>query len=154
VPVDDTTTWSIIYQAYVPGHGVPVPEQAFIPTFDAPLSDVPDYIGAQDMVVWRDQGEIMDRSRERLGDSDRGLILYRRMLEEQVKVVEDGGEPINVFRDPAGNQDLGPSAWDYGPTQDHQRGAVYLRTSGSHSPVLEQLDDIMAQGAAAAKRGE
>ena len=129
VPVDNTTTWSIIYQAYVPGHGVQVPEQLFIPTFNAPLSDVPDYIGAQDMVVWRDQGEIMDRSRERLGDSDRGLILYRRMLEEQMKVVEDDGEPINVFRDPAENQDLGPSAWDYGPTQDHQRGAVYLRTS-------------------------
>lgn len=153
VPVDDTTTWSIIYQAYVPGHGVPVPDQPFIPTFDAPLSDVPDYIGAQDMVIWRDQDEIMDRSRERLGDSDRGLILYRRMLEDQMKVVEDGGDPLNVFRDPTQNDRLGHDAWDYGPIQDHTPGAVYLRTSGPHSPVIATLEDLMVQGTAAAKLG-
>jgi len=152
VPVDDTTTWSIIYQAYVPGHGVPVPDQPYLPTFDAPISEVPDYIGAQDMVVWRDQGAIMDRSAERLGDSDRGLILYRRMLEEQIKVVEDGGEPLNVFRDPTSNYDLGPVAWDYGPIQNHKRGAVYLRTSGPFSPILDDLDDLLTQGAEAAHR--
>jgi 5,5'-dehydrodivanillate O-demethylase len=152
VPVDDTTTWAIIYQAYVPGHGVAVPEQPYIPTFEAPLSDIPDYIGAQDMTIWRDQGEIMDRSLERLGDTDRGLILYRRMLEEQMKVVEDGGEPMNIFRDPAQNHDLGPSAWDYGPVQDHKRGSVYLRTSGPFSPVLAEIDEMLAKATEAAKR--
>ena len=48
---------------------------------------------------------------------------------------------------------LGHDAWDYGPIQDHTPGAVYLRTSGPHSPVLPILEDLMVQGAAAAKLG-
>ena len=45
----------------------------------------------------------MDRSAERLCESDRGLILYRKMLDEQAAVVEDGAEPLNVIRDPDEN---------------------------------------------------
>jgi 5,5'-dehydrodivanillate O-demethylase len=37
---------------------------------------------------------------ERLAQSDKGVILYRRLLKEQLKIVEDGGDPMNVFRDP------------------------------------------------------
>ena len=33
-----------------------------------------------------------------------GIIMYRRLLLEQIKIVEDGGEPMNTFRDPAKNQ--------------------------------------------------
>ena len=29
--------------------------------------------------------------------------MFRRMLEEQISIVEDGGDPMNVFRDPAQN---------------------------------------------------
>ena len=45
----------------------------------------------------------MDRSKEKLGQSDVGLILFRRMLMEQVDIVEEGGDPMNTFRDPATN---------------------------------------------------
>jgi hypothetical protein len=58
---------------------------------------------AQDHAAWILQGAIMDRSQERLGESDKGLIFYRKMLEDQMKVVADGGEPINVLRDSAQN---------------------------------------------------
>ena len=59
---------------------------------------------AQDQLAWIIQGPVMDRSTERLGVTDVGVIMYRRMLEEQMKVVEDGGEPMNVWRDPAENE--------------------------------------------------
>src|SRR5262249_27234634 len=50
------------------------------------------------------QGPIVDRSTERLGVSDRGIVMWRQLLEEQINVVEAGGDPINVFRDPEQNQ--------------------------------------------------
>jgi 5,5'-dehydrodivanillate O-demethylase len=37
----------------------------------------------QDFVAWAGQGRIADRTKEHLGESDRGVILFRkRMLEE------------------------------------------------------------------------
>ncbi|MEX2598848.1 MAG: hypothetical protein WD533_04240, partial [Dehalococcoidia bacterium] len=41
-----------------------------------------------------------------LGESDRGVILMRRLLKEQMDVVQDGGDPMNVFRDSAKNRAL------------------------------------------------
>ena len=58
----------------------------------------------QDRVVWETQGAIADRSHETLGASDRGIVLYRRMLSEQIDRVAAGNEPtIAVLRDPAHN---------------------------------------------------
>jgi hypothetical protein len=31
-------------------------------------------------------------------------VLFRKLLAEQIKVVEEGGEPIALVRDPAKNQ--------------------------------------------------
>ena len=56
--------------------------------------------GGQDIAAWAAQGPIVDRTRERLGESDRGIILWRELLQRQLRVVEDGGEPMNVIRDP------------------------------------------------------
>ena len=60
----------------------------------------------QDLVMWYSQGDIADRTKEHLGKGDAGVILYRQLLEEQIKIVEDGGEPINTFRDSEANQSL------------------------------------------------
>jgi len=62
---------------------------------------------AQDVAAWITQGEIADRTQETLGRSDKGVIMFRRMLEENIRIVEDGGDPINTFRDPAKNVYLG-----------------------------------------------
>ena len=48
------------------------------------------------------QGPITDRTTESLGVTDVGIILYRKILEEQLRVVEDGGEPMNVHREDGG----------------------------------------------------
>ena len=53
---------------------------------------------AQDLAAWVTQGAIADRTGEHLGRSDKGIIMFRQMLEDNIKIVEDGGDPINTFR--------------------------------------------------------
>ncbi|HEX6512673.1 MAG TPA: Rieske 2Fe-2S domain-containing protein [Chloroflexota bacterium] len=60
----------------------------------------------QDYMVYMAQGEIVDRTQERLGGADQGVILYRQMLEEQLELIEAGQDPMNVFRDPAANRSI------------------------------------------------
>ena len=85
---------------------VGVPEQDIVPYAEVPLKDehgeyILNNVLAQDMMAWYEQGEITDRTQEHLGVSDACVIAYRQMLRDQIKVVRDGGEPINVFRDPS-----------------------------------------------------
>ena len=53
----------------------------------------------QDIVAWVSQGAIANRSNEKLGESDKGIILFRRQLLQQLAIMGDGGQPMNVFRD-------------------------------------------------------
>ena len=46
----------------------------------------------------------MDRTTERLGVSDVGIIMFRRLLEEQMQLVESrDSDPMNSYRDPETN---------------------------------------------------
>ncbi len=60
-----------------------------------------DTFNSQDAMAWETQGAVTDRSRELLGHSDRGVVLYRRLLRKQIDAVEAGNEPLGVIRDPA-----------------------------------------------------
>ena len=62
-----------------------------------------DFIPAQDALAWESQGALTDRSREHLGLADRGVIMLRKLVREQIEVVKLGGDPIGVIRDPAQN---------------------------------------------------
>jgi 5,5'-dehydrodivanillate O-demethylase oxygenase subunit len=107
VPVDDTHTLHYWYRAEPHAPGTP-------PQTSIPISDVPyvhkngrlvvETINGQDMMAWVTQGEISDRSTERLGTSDRGVILFRNLLLEQIEKVERGEDPMGVVRDPAKNE--------------------------------------------------
>jgi hypothetical protein len=44
--------------------------------------------------------------KEKLGASDRGIILFRQMLHEQMERVREGEEPMNTFRDAAANRSV------------------------------------------------
>lgn len=106
VPMDDTHTYHICYQAYAAPPGVEVPQQDVIPYYEAPIYDeqgkpILDYVLAQDMIAWWSQGQIVDRSQEKLGRTDIPIIFLRRQLDQQIRIVEEGGDPLNVFRDPA-----------------------------------------------------
>jgi hypothetical protein len=52
-------------------------------------------------MAWFTQGAIARRHLEKLGESDRGVILFRFVLQQQMERVREGEDPINVFRDAA-----------------------------------------------------
>ena len=107
VPIDDTNTLHLTMN-FRPYHEGEEP-QAEVPCALPPLYDEngryrADGVLPQDQLAWVIQGPIMDRSTESLGVTDVGLIMYRRLLDEQARIVEEGGEPINVHRDPVANE--------------------------------------------------
>ena len=55
---------------------------------------------AQDHMAWETQGSITDRSVEHLSYSDRGVVLLRRAMFEQMDRVARGEDPLGVIRDP------------------------------------------------------
>ena len=47
--------------------------------------------------------------------TDQPIVFMRRQFEEQMRIVEDGGDPKNVFREPASMPDLiHGGIWDEG----------------------------------------
>jgi 5,5'-dehydrodivanillate O-demethylase len=108
-PIDDTHTLHWHYNAYVPPTGVKAPTQEVVPHRAVPLRHpdgtfATDYTIGQDTFAWVSQGPIARRDLEKLGESDKGIIMYRRMLNEQMAIVERGEEPLNVFRDAGSNE--------------------------------------------------
>lgn len=74
------------------------------PTRDESGAVVLDKTWKQDYVAIVSQGTVIDRTREHLGYSDRGVILMRRSLLAAIKAVEEGRDPPGVVRDPARNE--------------------------------------------------
>jgi 5,5'-dehydrodivanillate O-demethylase len=113
VPLDDYTTghWWVMCHAKLEGEADQRPED--VPYFQPPVIQLdaegqPQYSildsnSSQDVAAWITQGAIADRTGENLGRSDKGIIMFRQMLEENIRIVEDGGDPMNTFRDPAAN---------------------------------------------------
>lgn len=62
-----------------------------------------DVIPAQDALAWESQGALADRSQEHLGVADRGIIMLRKLVREQIEAVQRGEDPLGVIRDPAKN---------------------------------------------------
>ena len=52
--------------------------------------DHPDRVRVQDIAVQAGQGPIADRSNERLGRSDLAIILWRKILERELRAMEEG----------------------------------------------------------------
>ncbi len=129
VPMDDTHTYHIHYGVFnVPGIEAPV--QNPVPYYRAPIFDeqgepILDYVLSQDIAAWWSQGEITDRSKEQLGATDLAIIEFRQIIEEQIAAVEQGRDPLNVFRD---ESEVGASV-DFTPAIG--TSVKYLARSGS-----------------------
>ena len=52
--------------------------------------DHPDRVRVQDIAVQAGQGPIADRSNERLGRSDLAIILWRKILERELRAMDEG----------------------------------------------------------------
>ena len=59
-----------------------------------------DYIEGQDIMAWITQGEIADRTNEKLTKSDVGVVACRRMFREAMDAVAEGRDPVAVVREP------------------------------------------------------
>ena len=55
---------------------------------------------AQDHMAWETQGPIADRTTEHLAHSDRGVVLLRKVVRENIERVQQGLDPMGVIRDP------------------------------------------------------
>jgi len=142
VPVDDESCyWYAIFTSY----GAPV-DQAKMRAQRLELYELPEYrsrknksndygfdpheqatatytgmgndINVHDQWAVESMGRIQDRTREHLGQSDKAIIQYRRLLREQIEKVASGESPM-LFLDPAEARSVqGPATMDgIGPTR-------------------------------------
>ena len=107
VPVDDENTLHVSIYTFRAAPGTTVPKQEIVPYYYNPLYDedgrfIVDVTFNQDYMAWVTQGPIARRDLEKLGESDKGIIMFRRMLVEQTMIMQDGGDPMNVFRGTVG----------------------------------------------------
>jgi 5,5'-dehydrodivanillate O-demethylase len=108
IPVDDTTTLQFAYRTTKRSPGAaPTPIAVkYSQLFDINGKLVADSIPKQDMIGWVGQGPISDRTREHLTASDKGVILYHKLLDENMERVERGEDPLGTIRDPAENEPM------------------------------------------------
>ncbi len=149
VPIDDENTLHMYFTAHIFPEGEALPQET-IPYFEVPMpatanyGEIPwnllDNNSGQDMWAWFSQGRIADRPTEHLGLSDKGIILYRRMLKEELNKVERGEDTLNIFRDPAKNECINL------PWEGQEGGDRFLATTNrrtgqatKYSPVLRDL---------------
>ena len=137
VPVDDTHTLHLIYRVFVPKPGETAPHQDHLPfdyvePYDEKGRLNNTTIPTQDEAAWVMQGPVSDRTTEHLGATDVGIIMFRKMIEEQIKIVENGGDPINVHRDPAKNKCITLAT-------EHTYYPGYTRTGGPfvETPIIK-----------------
>ena len=87
-------------------------QQEKIPYWWSPIKDeqsgrwISSHIMNQDYIAWVGQGTVSDRWNEHLGETDSGVITLRKRLLEDIRVVEDGGDPKGILRDPARNDKI------------------------------------------------
>jgi len=59
--------------------------------------------GDQDRAAQESQGPIHDRTKEILGTSDRGVVLWRKVAFDSIAAVKAGRDPHGIVRDPGRN---------------------------------------------------
>ena len=92
-------------------------------------------------MTWVSQGPIADRTREMLVDTDRGIVLLRRLYFEQIERVRAGEDPLGVVRVPGGER---ASSSCRRSARSTARGDAFLAESIAmshvrYSPIREQI---------------
>ncbi|MCX7313310.1 MAG: aromatic ring-hydroxylating dioxygenase subunit alpha [Alphaproteobacteria bacterium] len=78
-------------------------------------------INVHDQWACESMGAIQDRTREHLGESDKAINAYRRMLRQAIEDSKNGGKPLMVLDANSAPALTGPAAIDgVGPTEDWQ----------------------------------
>ena len=116
IPMDDTHT-GVLYVIYSPTPDGKPSRQKDVPyQYIGPIKEPYDDNGyprfrhhmqsfaSQDGMAWETQGPMTDRTREHLGTSDRGIVMFRQVLRLQLEAVKKGKDPMGVIRDPEKNR--------------------------------------------------
>lgn len=122
VPIDDENTLSVFWVfSKVPKEQEPY-VQPSIPTWYGPVRDpdtgrwITSHVANQDFVVWAGQGAITDRTREKLGQSDKGIVMMRQRFFKELDEMKANPDfqPKGLICDPQANRDVRlPSAcWE------------------------------------------
>ncbi len=148
VPVDLTHTMHYWYTAYAPPPGVAVPQHLLdeVPVFDVPAQRPDgefqlDLLDAQDVMAWSTQGPVAKRHLERLGWTDRGVILLRKILNRELEKIANGEDPMGVIRDPANARIDIPVEHGKDMFSDGFASLV-KRTQVRHYPYVDELLDV------------
>jgi 5,5'-dehydrodivanillate O-demethylase len=143
VPIDAGNTLSVGWFFDRVPHEMEPFEQDRIPSWVSPIKDeltgrwITSHIMNQDFVAWVGQGAVADRTREHLGESDRGIIMMRRALLAEADVVRRGGEPKAVVRDAEANRCIALPIIDRERyVTGFPRSQLYREASGTPGPVL------------------
>ena len=153
-PIDDETTLHLTWFFYRAAPGTVLPRQERVPHFVVPIRDergelIPDLVNHQDFVAWITQGRNAEREKEMLGESDRGVIMLRRQLMDQLRVVADGGDPINVIRDPALNRCIELPLERWPSLQEVGRLSTYVVAQAGESAALRaDIREVLSSWAA------
>lgn len=76
----------------------------------------------QDRAAQESQGLIHDRTREFLGTSDRGIIMWRNTVFDSIRAVQEGRDPFGIVRDAGTNEII---RFDAGKNfTDHEKAPV------------------------------
>lgn len=139
VPIDDERTlrvrWSNdalpgnrpFHQEKIPHWYAAVADPRTAPRRGAPTTH-------QDFAAFLGQGTVADRTREHLGESDRGVVMMRKRFVADLKRIENGLDPKGILRDPDRNERI-PL-----PTSSTDQRA--LGSTLSPSPMGEEPDAI------------
>jgi 5,5'-dehydrodivanillate O-demethylase len=149
VPVDDTHTMHLWFNAYVPPQGVAVPEHLLekVHTYEVPFMDdkgeyIVDNVDGQDMMAWISQGAIADRSLENLGATDKGIVMYRRMLKREMQKVQAGIDPMGIVRDSARNERIDLPNEKKKHHNSDGFTSFMMRTHARYSPIANDLSKL------------
>lgn len=149
VPVDDTHTMHLWFNAYVPPQGVEVPKHLLekVHTYEVPFIDdkgefIVDNVDGQDMMAWISQGAIADRSLENLGATDKGIVMYRRMLKREMKKVQAGIDPMGTVRNSARNESIDLPNEKKKHHNSDGFTSFMMRTHAKYSPIANDLSKL------------
>lgn len=117
IPIDDNNTLSVLWVfCRVPKEQEPY-MQKHIPSWYGPIKDpltnrwITSHVINQDFVSWVGQGTITDRTREKLGQSDTGVVMMRKRFFDEIDAMQQGKPLKGLIWDPKKNHKVAlPSA--------------------------------------------
>ena len=129
-PINDLNTQ--VYQfRFSPTKDGSIPEQPkdpsieYVGTKNADGEFHLDNFASQDHMAWETQGPIADRAIEHLGEGDRGVIMFRKLLHDQIQAVQNGQDPAGTSMDPTKDEMIqliheGYSAFSFAAAQEQR----------------------------------